>query len=328
MTDQPYRAAGADASVPAVRIRNLTKVFGKQKALDDVSFDIPGGTVFGLLGPNGAGKTTLFSIMANFLKPAGGAVEVLGIDVEKIGDLQGRLSILPQDALFQSNVPVREQLEFFGLLSGMPKQGAADETTRVLTMVGLLDAQKKNARALSHGMTKRLGIAQAFMGTPEVIVLDEPTAGLDPVNAAAVRKLVNDIKHKAKATLIISSHNLAEIQEMCGAVAILNNGKLVEYKSVAELTAATGVVRMTFGRVLQDAELAKLKALPGVGTVVVDTAHEYSIELVLATGQTSDQLIGALVSELAKGGLVPRSVKEGASLEEKFLEATSAKQVS
>jgi len=159
----------------AVHIEGVTKTFGKQKALDAVSFDIPAGSVFGLLGPNGAGKTTLFSIIANFLKADSGKVEVLGIDVANIGSLQGRLSILPQDALFQSNVPVREQLEFFGLLSGMSKQQAADETTRVLTMVQLMDAQKKNARALSHGMTKRLGIAQAFMGKPEVIVLDEPT---------------------------------------------------------------------------------------------------------------------------------------------------------
>ncbi|MBS1118240.1 MAG: transporter, ATP-binding protein [Deltaproteobacteria bacterium] len=325
MTDQPHRAEAASGSAPAVRIRNVTKTFGAQKALDDVSFDIPSGTVFGLLGPNGAGKTTLFSIMANFLKPASGSVEVLGINVNNIGDLQGRLSILPQDALFQANVPVREQLEFFALLSGMTKQAAADETTRVLTMVGLLDAQKKSARALSHGMTKRLGIAQAFMGSPEVIVLDEPTAGLDPVNAAAVRKLVADIKTKARATLIISSHNLAEIQEMCAAVAILNNGKLVEYKSIAELTQATGVVRMTFGRKLAELEWAQLRGLPGVGTVEVDTTNEYSIELILAAGQTSDLLIGTLVSSLAQAGLVPRSVKEGASLEEKFLEATSKK---
>jgi len=320
---EPYRSSG-DPGVPAVSIKRVTKIFGKQRALDDVTFDIPRGSVFGLLGPNGAGKTTLFSIMANFLRPASGSIEVLGVNVEQIGELRGRLTILPQDALYQANVPVREQLEFFALLNGMTKAQAAEETTRVLTMVGLLEAQKKNARALSHGMTKRLGIAQAFMGNPEVIVLDEPTAGLDPVNAAAVRRLINDIKTKAKATMIVSSHNLAEIQELCAAVAILHNGKLVEHKSVAELTESKGNVRMTFGRKLVDAEIAKIKALPGVGAVEVDTQHEYTIELVLAQGQTTEQLIGSLVAELAKGGLIPRSVKEGASLEEKFLEATGA----
>jgi ABC-type multidrug transport system ATPase subunit len=307
---------------PAVAIKGVTKFFGAQKALDKVTFEIPPGQVFGLLGPNGAGKTTLFSIMANFLKPSDGSIEVLGIDVDHIGDLQGRLSILPQDALFQSNVPVREQLEFFGLLGGMTKPQAADETTRVLTMVGLLDQQKKNARALSHGMTKRLGIAQAFMGKPEVIILDEPTAGLDPVNAAAMRRMINDIKTKANATLIVSSHNLAEIQEMCAAVAILDVGKLVECRSVAELTESKGVVRMTFGRKLGELEWALLRQQPGVVAVHVDTQGEYNLEVQPANGQTQEQLIGVLVAELAKQGLVPRSVKEGASLEEKFLEVT------
>jgi ABC-type multidrug transport system ATPase subunit len=229
---------------------------------------------------------------------------------------------LPQDALFQANVPVREQLEFFARLSGMTKADAATEATRLLTMVGLLEAQKKNARALSHGMTKRLGIAQAFMGKPEVIVLDEPTAGLDPVNAASVRELINEIKHKAKATLVISSHNMAEIQELCAAVAILDRGKLVEHRSVAELTASTGVVRFTFGKKLGDAEVATLKRQPGVVGVHVDTQGEYNLEIQPSNGQTQEQLIGQLVSELAKTGLVPRSVKEGASLEEKFLQAT------
>ena len=137
-----------------------------------------------------------------------------------------------------------------------------------------------------------------------------------------MRRLINDIKTKAKATLIVSSHNMGEIQELCGAVAILHNGKLVEHRSVAELTEAKGNVRMTFGRKLESAEVDKIRALPGVGTIDVDTQNEYTIELKLAAGQTAEQLIGALVAELAKSGLIPRSVKEGASLEEKFLEAT------
>jgi ABC-type multidrug transport system ATPase subunit len=310
------------STTSAISVHSVTKVFGKQKALDGVSFDIPAGTVFGLLGPNGAGKTTLFSIVANFLKPTAGHVSVLGVDVARIGELRGRLTILPQDAQFQANVPVREQLEFLGRLNGMDRPQATEEATRVMTMVGLLEAQKKNARALSHGMTKRLGIAQAFLGKPEVIVLDEPTAGLDPVNAAGVRTLISDIKQKADATLVISSHNLAEIQELCAAVAILDAGKLVECRTVAELTASHGIVRMTFGRKLADAELGVLQRQPGVGAVHVDTQGEYNLELRAIAGQTQDQHIGQLVAELAKVGLVPRSVKEGASLEEKFLAVT------
>jgi ABC-2 type transport system ATP-binding protein len=306
----------------AVSIQGISKTFGSQKALDNVSFDIPAGIVFGLLGPNGAGKTTLFSIIANFLKPVSGKIEVLGVNVENIGSLQGRLSILPQDALFQANVPVREQLEFFAALNGMNKQQASDEATRVLTMVGLLEAQKKNARTLSHGMSKRLGIAQAFMGKPEVIILDEPTAGLDPANAAGVRDLIKEIKRDAKATLIISSHNLNEIQEICQSVAIIDRGQLKECRTVSDLTQAKGFVRLTFGRPLSAAEVAMLSTLPAVTGVVVDTNGEYTLRL-SGGAEEQDARVGAIVGQLAATGLVPRSVKEGESLEERFLQVTT-----
>jgi ABC-type multidrug transport system ATPase subunit len=306
----------------AIQIEGVTKVFGKQKALDEVSFSIPEKTIFGLVGPNGAGKTTLFSIIANFLKATSGKISVLGIDVEEIGSLQGRLSILPQDALFQANVQVAEQLQFLGRLGGMTPTAAAAETHRVLEMTGLLEAQKKNARALSHGMTKRLGIAQAFMGKPEVVILDEPTAGLDPVNAQAVRTLVRDIKQKANATLVISSHDLREIEQLCSNVAIIDRGKLKECRSIAELTETKGIVRFSFGKRLDEKELALLEKLPGVTGTSVDTQDEYSVDIKPADGQTTQQLIASLVAALAGQGLVPRSVKEGASLEEKFLEVT------
>jgi ABC-type multidrug transport system ATPase subunit len=306
----------------AIHIENVTKLFGVQKALDGVTFSVPEKSVFGLVGPNGAGKTTLFSIIANFLKATSGKVRVLGVDVENIGDLQGRLSILPQDAQFQANVAVREQLVFLCRLAGMDETKAAAETDRVLEMTSLTEVAKKNARTLSHGMTKRLGIAQAFLGTPEVVILDEPTAGLDPVNAAAVRTLVRDIKTQHNATLVISSHDLREIQELCASVAIIDRGVLKECRSIAELTEIKGVVRFHFGRRLTDAERDLVVNQPGVRGVEVDTQDEYSVQIQPAEGQTVQQLIAVLVATLAGQGLVPRSVKEGASLEEKFLEVT------
>jgi ABC-type multidrug transport system ATPase subunit len=325
----PPIGVGSAGDRPAVRIRNVTKVFGaRARALDDVSFDIPAGQVFAVVGPNGAGKTTLFSLMANFLRARSGTIEVLGVDVRNAGDLRGRLTILPQDALFQANVPVREQLVFMARLNGMDHVEAERDADRVLALVGLAEAAKKSARSLSHGMTKRLGIAQAFLGKPEVIILDEPTAGLDPANAAGIRKLINEIRATAAGTMIVSSHNLAEIQELSQTVAILDRGKLVELRAMADITGHEGAVRMHFGRPLSREEDAFVRALPGVTQVDVDTAWEYTLHLVPQPGRSAADSIGPLVAQLAGRGLIPRSVKEGHSLEERFLAVTGGQPAS
>ena len=305
----------------AVTIRDLTKSFGTTLALDGVTFDVPRNTLFGLLGPNGAGKTTLFSLAASFLRPTRGKVYVLGIDVEEISQLRGRLSILPQDALFQSNVPVFEQLVFFCRLSGRTQAESEKEALRALEIVGLADQAKKNPRTLSHGMTKRLGIAQAFLGNPEVILLDEPTAGLDPANAKQMRDLIRHLQ--SSATVVISSHNLPEIQEMCSHVAILDKGKLVECNAVAAITQSASLVRMTFARVLLDAELAAVRSCRGVLEVLGPSENEYTIRFDLrAAARTEDEVIAEIVQRLVAFGIVPRSVSEGVSLESRFLQVT------
>ena len=150
----------------AVSVRNLTKRFGRATALEEVSFDVPQGTLFGLLGPNGAGKTTLFSVAAGFLRPTGGTIEVLGIDVAEISRLRGRFSMLPQDAAFQGGIPIIQQLDMFGRLNGFSASEARAQAINALELVGLGEVARKNARALSHGMMKRGALCQAFLGNP------------------------------------------------------------------------------------------------------------------------------------------------------------------
>jgi ABC-2 type transport system ATP-binding protein len=309
----------------AISIRNVSKLFGKQKALDGVSFEIPAGTVFGLLGPNGAGKTTLFSIVANFLKPTGGSVSVLGIDVGRIGELRGRLTILPQDALFQANVPVREQLEFFARLNGLDRAAATEEATRVLTMVGLLDAQKKNARALSHGMTKRLGIAQAFMGKPEVIVLDEPTAGLDPNQIRQVRDLIRGMA--GQKTVLLSTHILPEVESTCGRVLIIHRGRLVGEGEPGRLRiAGEGGQSLTIeGRGERARFEQVLGAVPGVRALSDVTVLQPDPPLVRIKLETdAGDVAEAVFKAIAAAGLTLRELRrEATSLEDVFAKLTT-----
>jgi len=285
---------------------------------------VPNQTLFGLLGPNGAGKTTLFSVVAGFLRPARGEIKVLDIDIRRIADLQGRLAILPQDAQFQSNMPILEQMIFFSLLSGRTRVEAEAEAKNALELVGLEEVMKRSARVLSHGMTKRLGIAQAFLGKPEVILLDEPTAGLDPANAKKMRDLIRELK--GKATLVISSHDLREIQEMCSHVAILDKGRLVATGNVEEITRAARQVDLRVHRELSSAEIEKIQAIPEISKVVEKDFCEYTIQMDLTqTKKNQDNVIALVLNTVIAMGAFPRRLTEGVSLESFFLEVTGEK---
>ncbi len=317
---------------PAVSIKGLSKQFGRTQALNDVSFEVPAHSIFGLLGPNGAGKTTLFSVTANFLKANSGTVEVLGIDTRYISRLRGRLSILPQDAQFQRNVPILDQLVFFRRLAGRTRQQAQEEVLHTLDMVGLQSVARRRVSSLSHGMITRLGVAQAFLGHPEVILLDEPTAGLDPANARQVRDLVKQLQERA--TILVSSHNLAEIQELCDHVAILDRGRMILAGSVDEITRSNRECRLDLSRPLQDGELQRLTVLRGVRSVEPTAAPaghanhnarsaEYLVRLDLSVdGLDQDVVIAALLRTILDMGITPRRLAEGRSLESQFLELT------
>jgi ABC-2 type transport system ATP-binding protein len=314
----------------AISIKKLSKKYGKVQALDNVEFDVPEHSIFGLLGPNGAGKTTLFSIIADFLKPDSGHVEVLGVNTREISRLQGRLSILPQDAQFQNNVPILEQFIFFRLLAGSTKSQAREEVLKTFESVGLQSAVKSKIGSLSHGMLKRLGIAQAFLGHPEVILLDEPTAGLDPANARQIRDLIKQLQEKT--TIVVSSHNMAEIQELCDHVAILNHGRLMLAGSVQEITLSHREYNLTLSRCLSAGEQKTLMALQGVSEIVMVSQNaivqnngpsEYTVRLDLSGENTDqDKVISGILNEILKMGITPRRLNEGRNLEKQFLEVT------
>ena len=313
----------------AICINGISKRFGRVIALDSVSFAVPQRSITGLLGPNGAGKTTLFSVIAGFLKSNKGTAEVLGVDVRRVSQLQGRLSIFPQDAHFQRNVPILAQLVFFRQLDGRTRQEARKEVMETLAMVGLETVAKRRVGTLSHGMVKRLGIAQAFLGHPEVILLDEPTAGLDPANARQIRELI--AKLQARATIVVSSHNLAEIQELCDHVAILDHGKLVLAGPVDAITRAGHEYSMVLSRACVDGELEKLNSIDGIRDISeakgsgsgASGSTSYTVTLDLSGENVSeDDVIAALLRSILDMGITPRKIAEGHTLETHFLEVT------
>jgi ABC-type multidrug transport system ATPase subunit len=305
-----------------LKINQVSRSFGRIKALDNVSFNVNAQSIFGLLGPNGAGKTTLFSIIANFIHPDSGSIEVLGHDVKEVSKIKGRLTILPQDALFQQNVPILEQLIFFRLLDGRTKAEAEKEVKRTLEMVGLGEYANRRIHSMSHGMIKRLGIAQAFLGEPEVILLDEATSGLDPKNAKQIRDLIRELK--TRSTIIISSHNIAEIQELCDHVAILDHGRLAACGSVDEIARTGKIFDMQLSRVLTSEETVKLSSYPGVKSIAAAGLERYSISLDLSglPDKSADATIAGLIRAILDFGITPREFREGATLEEHFLKLT------
>ena len=214
-----------------VSCKGLSKSYGSKHALKQVSITLEAGSPIALVGPNGAGKTTLFSLLCGFIAPSSGEVSLLG---EKPGSpaLLGRVASLPQDATLDPNLDIITQLTLFASLQGFSAKAAKAEGLRVLALVDLADSAQQKPKSLSHGMSKRVSIAQALIGSPELVLLDEPTAGLDPANAKKIRDLVKTLSDKT--TFIISSHNLDELEKLCDQVLYLEQGQLSQSVSMKE----------------------------------------------------------------------------------------------
>jgi ABC-2 type transport system ATP-binding protein len=239
---EPLASTSVSPARVAVALRGVSKRFGSIVAVDDISFDIPEGSVFGLIGPNGAGKTTTFSLLAGYLSPSRGEVFVLGSRAGAVDALRGELGVLPQDALLPADERVGETLLFLAELQGMTRSTALAAARAALAEVEGTDWWGTRCGALSHGMAKRVGLAQAFLGNPRVVLLDEPTAGLDPRVAYGVRQLL--ISRKGRCTLVISSHNLQELEEICDHAAILDRGRLITSGVMGELTASSSEIQV------------------------------------------------------------------------------------
>jgi ABC-2 type transport system ATP-binding protein len=211
-----------------IKAINLSKNFGAKRALDQVNFEIHQGAPIALVGPNGAGKTTLFSILCGYMQASAGSVEIFG---QKPGSSHtfGRLAALPQDAQLDPGFSIAHQLSFYAQLQGYTKKESLFEAQRSIELVGLQDVLYEKPTILSHGMRKRVTIAQALIGAPEIVMLDEATAGLDPLHAREIRDLVATLSDQV--TFILSSHDLSELERLCQQVLYLDQGRLKQHQS-------------------------------------------------------------------------------------------------
>jgi ABC-2 type transport system ATP-binding protein len=225
----------------AVKVEHLTKRYGELYAVNDLSFDIPTGSVFGLIGPNGAGKSTTFLVLASLLRPTSGRVEVAGVDpAHDLRGLRARVGYMPDVMGVYDNVRVAEYLEFFAAAYRVPRSGWPSLLDGLLELVDLTGKRDAMVNSLSRGMKQRLSLARVH--DPEVLVLDEPASGLDPRARVELRELLSELAAMGK-TVVISSHILAEMEEMCTEVAILEAGSLVAVGTPSDIADQLGGVR-------------------------------------------------------------------------------------
>ncbi len=302
----------------AVRLTRVTKRFGAKTAVDGLTLKIKAGSVYGLIGPNGAGKTTTFSMMAGFLKPTEGAVELLGFEPHQVNELRGRLGVLPQDALLPNTDKVGEFLMHMAALQDIPADKQRSEVNQVLDEVDGKDWWNLRCNQLSHGMAKRVQLAQALLGEPEVVLLDEPTAGLDPRVAYEVRQIIK--ARKGRCTLIVSSHNLQELEEICDGAAILDRGRVVAHGSIAELTASSQEVHIKLGP--GPVPIQELRAIPAIKRVEFDD-EKREIAIYFERGSVdAETIIGQALWILLNNQARISGVTKGKGLEQRVMELT------
>ncbi|HEY0752337.1 MAG TPA: ABC transporter ATP-binding protein [Ktedonobacteraceae bacterium] len=297
----------------ALHTIDLTKQYGQRLAVNNLNLEVKRGEIFGFLGPNGAGKTTTIRMALGLITPTSGRVEILGKDViRRRAEILPRVGALIETPALYLYLSGRNNLRAIGsALGGVPEK----RIDAVLELVGLAGRQKDRVRTYSLGMKQRLGIAMALLQEPDVLILDEPTNGMDPAGIVEMRDLVHELARQGK-TIFISSHLLTEVQQICTRVAIINQGKLVTESTVAELTQGQGEFRVTLERASE--ALAYVRAQPWGRSAHADGAS--SLITVAPDGRGR-----SLNLFLSQAGFVPETLERPTQdLEQVFLHLTNS----
>jgi ABC-2 type transport system ATP-binding protein len=253
-----------------LNVSNLRKTFGERVALDDVSFKVDAGETIGLLGPNGAGKTTTLSMMCGLARPDSGSVSFQGKVVQNTNQFKRRVGLVPQDLALYDELPASANLELFGGLYGLEGKELAQRAAVALELVGLETRRRDRVKTFSGGMKRRLNIAAALLHDPELILLDEPTVGVDPQSRNAIFENLEELKRRGK-TLVYTTHYMEEAERLCDRVVIIDHGKVLADDTVRGLyrllPPAQAVVLEIDGPAAPAGMMASLATLPGISSV-------------------------------------------------------------
>ncbi|PYU95484.1 MAG: ABC transporter [Acidobacteria bacterium] len=301
----------------AIEIEHLTKDFYAGfwrkrpiRALDGLSLRVEAGEIFGFLGPNGAGKTTTLKLLMNLIRPTAGSARILGQPVDSVS-MRRNIGYLPENPYFYDHLTPEELLTYIGTLFGIRQPVLRKKILELLETVGLAEARKLQLRKFSKGMVQRVGIAQALINDPEVVFLDEPMSGLDPLGRREVRLVISSLRTRG-ATVFFSSHILPDVEALCDRVAIMNRGKLLELGALLDILKVKIQGHEIILAHVQPAVLEALRPMCEEITLMSDRVH--------IRAATSRQA-GAIVSQAVSGGAELVSVNPiRASLEEYFFQ--------
>jgi ABC-2 type transport system ATP-binding protein len=307
----------------AIRLENLTRDFqagpGRDRrtvrAVDRLSLEVPAGTIFGFLGPNGAGKTTTIRLLLGLLEPTAGQAEVLGYDTRtQAHEIRSRSGALLEHAGIYGHLTAEDNLEFYARAYRLPQAERGARIRELLEQMGLWERRKDRAGTWSKGMQQKLALARALLHRPPLVLLDEPTAGLDVPSAATVRDDLAALAEREGTTVFLTTHNMAEAEKLCSRVAVIRQGRLLAAGAPDELRMRSGGPRVEIlGRGFSGEALALLRARPEVAAATVQNGH-------LAIDLRENTATSPLVSLLVSTGVQVEEVRRGkASLEDLFL---------
>lgn len=312
-----------------ITVNHLTKYYGDHLAVDDISFEIAEGHVYGFLGPNGAGKSTTMNIMTGCLSATSGTVLIDGHDIfEEPNEAKRCIGYLPEHPPLYMNESALEYLRFVGEAKGLRGGQLRDQVEEVIEKTGIADVQHRRIAALSKGYKQRVGIAQALLGNPKVIILDEPTVGLDPIQIIEIRDLIKNLGKTH--TVIFSSHILSEVQTICDRIVMIAKGKLVAFGEPEELQRQL----LTAGEIVltTDAAVAQVKQALGELDRITDLEFVQgeaglTVAHIKTSGSDMNETARGISKCFAQNGLaIYEMTQKKGSLEDVFLELSESKE--